>query len=79
MLLFSEFFSEGLLELGGEAHAARAAERNAVIASDNWSVKRERAVREAQALAGKTPMAPRWLMYQLVEMLPEPDDQESGA
>jgi len=60
-----------LRELGGGGLARDAQARNARIAADNWAVKRESAVAAARDIASNTPMAPRWLMYKLVELLPE--------
>ena len=50
---------------------AQAAQRLAEIAKNNWSAKRERLAKDMLAVAGASPMDPRWLMMTIADTLPK--------
>src|SRR5258708_23680605 len=50
---------------------ARAAQRLAEIAKNNWTAKRERLAKDMLAVAGTKPMDPRWLMMTIADTLPK--------
>lgn len=60
-----------LRELGGDAHARTAAQRNDALIADNWSSQRARLLESTPSLRAHVPIAPRWLMMNLVEELPD--------
>jgi benzoylformate decarboxylase len=56
---------------GGPAHAEAAAARLAALEGGNWSARRRRVREQALAQSGKAPIAPDWLMAQVVDALPK--------
>ena len=50
---------------------AQAAQRLAEIAKNNWTAKRERLAKDMLAVAGASPMDPRWLMMTIADTLPK--------
>jgi len=59
-----------LQKLGGQNLAKSAAASLQALASRSWSAQRAKKVPAASALAGKSPLAPDWLMWRLSESLP---------
>jgi benzoylformate decarboxylase len=55
---------------GGPAHAEAAAGRLAALAERNWSARRRKVRAEALGHAADMPIAPDWLMTQIVDALP---------
>ena len=55
---------------GGTALAERAAARLAALRDDNWSARRDALRDKTVAKAAETPIAPDWLMMQIVDALP---------
>jgi len=60
-----------LEKAGGAALRETAAKRLAALSKTNWSARRPKVAEQAQAKAGATPIAPDWLMLNVVEALPD--------
>lgn len=57
--------------IGGDGQKAKAAKRLAAIAGSNWRAKCVQRRAEASTNAGARPIAPDWLMMQIVDALPK--------
>ncbi|MBT5457785.1 MAG: thiamine pyrophosphate-binding protein [Rhodospirillaceae bacterium] len=60
-----------LKEKGGAALKETAAKRLAALTDDNWSARREKVLDRARSQSGATPIAPDWLIHNVVDALPD--------
>lgn len=60
-----------LRELGGADLAARADTRTELLSAQNWTSRRSQLLQTTPALANHAPIAARWLMMEMVKLLPK--------